>query len=90
MIDEMFKRLRKYEANIDTYTTREERLAANKKWRAEQDALNAQFKIDALRATGLDQHPNADKLFKLAWDTYHSDGLWDVLSFLAYLADALK
>ncbi len=48
--------------------------------------LNALFKQEALKEAGLADHPNADRIFDMAWSRGHSSGFAEVLGELHDLA----
>jgi hypothetical protein len=47
------------------------------------------FQDDLIDALGLAGHPQSDKLFDLAWEHSHSDGLGEVVLFAQELSDLL-
>lgn len=71
--------------------TKGQRQEALKLVREKQDELNSLFKTDLIAAFELEDHPQANALFDLAWEQGHSTGLTDVAiyayEFAALLAD---
>jgi hypothetical protein len=65
-----------YHAAIEAYYT-----AGNK--------LEARFRNELLKATGLDVHPKVNQAWAFAWDHGHSSGLSDVAYWLQEAADLL-
>lgn len=47
------------------------------------------FKIDALVTLGIENHPKADRAWKMAWDRGHASGLVDVYLELKELCELL-
>lgn len=60
------------------------------KWRNEQHRLHALFRKDLLEDLGITNHPKADKLFEMAWDNGHSEGLQAVYDWAVELSELLS
>jgi len=62
-------------------------------WQAYKDELarlDAEFKRDALKEVGLENHPKANKAFAFAWSLGHASGFSEVFSYLEEIAEILK
>lgn len=60
-----------------------------KEYREDQRKRNEQFKKDLLTALGITDHPKAERLFEIAWDHCHSNGLTEILYYAAELSELL-
>ena len=58
-------------------------------YREEEARLLGVFKEACLEDVGLADHPNAEKIFRYAWDNSHSSGLLDVYQELYDLANLI-
>lgn len=47
------------------------------------------FRIQAIKAVGLEGHPNADEAYSLAWKHGHEGGRDEVLNHLADIAESI-
>lgn len=52
-------------------------------------ALTEQFKQDAFKELGIENHPKRELLYKKAWELGHSGGLSEVWYYLSELADLI-
>lgn len=48
------------------------------------------FKNDVLQANGLEGHPKADKIYSIAWEEGHSNGLTEVAHWVHKLSELVK
>lgn len=56
-------------------------------WYEAKDALHAQFKQDLLKTLDIANHEKADKLFDMAWEERHDEGLEAVYEYAYKLAE---
>jgi hypothetical protein len=68
----------------------DEYYADSKAYRDETARLDELFKQDVLSLLGIADHPKADKLFDMAWEDCHSEGLEAVASRCEELAELLS
>jgi hypothetical protein len=47
------------------------------------------FRLQALKAVGLDGHPNANEAYILAWKNGHEGGREEILNHLADIAESI-
>jgi hypothetical protein len=59
-------------------------------YQRKQMVKEQQFKMDALKECGLENHPKREKAYAFAWEHGHSGGLSNVLSWLTEVAELLK
>jgi hypothetical protein len=60
--------------------------APQREYRYQSRRLNMCFKEDALKEVGLSNHPKSDKIYQMAWEKGHSEGLQAVYYALQELA----
>ena len=77
------KELKVYEKEMPIY--REKRKA----YSVETYRLHQLFKQDALKELGLSKHKKADKLFEVAWEEGHSNGLNEVWIYMETFSELL-
>lgn len=59
-------------------------------YQADQEEKHQQFKRDLLADLGLTNHPKADLLFSMAWESGHASGYREVYLEADRLADLLR
>jgi hypothetical protein len=70
--------------------SKEEDREMRRKWKIDRNRLVEVFKHDSLEELGILNHPKADKLFDIAWEEGHSNGLTEVWLWMETLADLLN
>jgi hypothetical protein len=64
--------------------------AKSEKCRQKQFLLNEKFKEDVLAEFGLTGHPKADKVYAMAWEHGHANGLSEVEYWVGELVELVK
>jgi hypothetical protein len=59
-------------------------------YRRQQMEKEEQFKMDALKECGLENHPKREKAYAFAWEHGHAGGFSDILYWLTEVAEFLK
>jgi len=59
-------------------------------YRRQQREKEEQFKMDALKECGLENHPKREKAYAFAWEHGHANGLSEVFYWLTEVAELLK
>jgi hypothetical protein len=73
----MYERLRTHDS-IEKYYGHEDPRAAD-----------SRFRLNLYRVLDIESHPKRDKLFDIAWDEGHSEGLYSVLGYAETLSELL-
>lgn len=79
-----------YEYTKNNKLSKEEVREMRKKWREDEYRLKQVFKQDALEELGLSKHEKADKLFEMAWEEGHSNGLGEVWIYMEQFAELIN
>lgn len=76
--------------NIKPYASSKSNPEIHAAHRDEDARLYAKFKADMFDELGISGHPNAEKLFVIAWDLGHSSGYSAVFNYADELSELLK
>ena len=85
--------LEEYKRKLEEYEKRKKEYKEKlKEYRAEKQRLIEQFKKDAFKELGIEDFPEVvkERVFEIAWDDGHSEGLQEVYEKMEVLADLLK
>ena len=75
---ELLKRLNHIEDVLKDDALRAEYREKTLAWNKRQNEMTSQFKKDALKDVGLEDHPLADHIYAYAWDEGHALGLREI------------
>ena len=78
-----------YESKLE-YPQGKQREGARKAYNKDQARLEARFRADLLEHLGLTGHPEADRLYALAWEHGHYAGYHEVAIYAEEFAELVK
>lgn len=76
-------KLEEYEKEVEFYNK------CLNEYKEDKALLAQQFKIDAIKAVGLEGHPKAERAYEIVWEQHHSRGMFMIFQHLKDLADLL-
>lgn len=88
MTGDQLKAIPKIKAEYDKALDESDR--SLKAYQEDQNRLNSEFEADCAKECGVEDHPNRGKLWGIAWDMGHSNGLFEVWIYYERLSDLLK